>query len=80
MINFVLLGAEVLEQKFLGGFEHQVFVMYHVVRIHAVVSPVRKRLAERIHVKYLNTGFAHGPASVRVIELYTLKDRKKLFV
>ena len=53
--------------------------MYTVIRIHTIVGPVRKRRAKWVHVKHLNTGFTHGPGSVRVVELYPLKDRKGFY-
>lgn len=75
VIAFIPPGTEVFKKNVLRGFEHQVFVMHAVVRIHAVVSSVRKRRADWINVKHLKSSLTHGPGSVRVVELYTLGNK-----
>ena len=77
VIDIVPPGTKVLQQDVLRGFEHQVFVMHAIVRIHTIISPVRERRGERIYVKYFDTSFTHGPGSIGIVELHALKERKR---
>lgn len=75
-----MIHAEVVKKNVLRWLEHEVFIMDAVVRVHATVSSVRKRHAEWIHIKHLDTSFTHRPGSIRIIQLYPLKDKKDLNV
>lgn len=50
--------------------------MHHIIRIHAIISPIRERRTEWIYIKYFDISFTHGPGSICVVELNPLKKRK----
>lgn len=54
--------------------------MHHVIRIHAIISPIRERRTEWVYIKYLDASFTHGPSSICVVKLNPLKKRKRVLL